>query len=89
MLERTRDAELASEGTVAGAVQLPAEGRPVVFLTDHPVTGGYPVIGVVARADLSLAAQLPPGARVRFVPHPRPGAETVVDSASPSEETPA
>ncbi|MBY0180268.1 hypothetical protein H7J95_09955, partial [Micrococcus luteus] len=55
----------------------------------HPVTGGYPVIGVVARADLSLAAQLPPGARVRFVPHPRPGAETVVDSASPSEETPA
>lgn len=88
-LERVRAGELKSEGAVRGALQVPPSGEPVLFLSDHPVTGGYPVIGVVARADLSLAAQLPPGARVRFVPHPRPGAETVVDSASPSEETPA
>ncbi|RUQ36646.1 biotin-dependent carboxyltransferase family protein, partial [Micrococcus sp. HSID17227] len=88
-LERVREGELKSEGAVRGALQVPPSGEPVLFLSDHPVTGGYPVIGVVARADLSLAAQLPPGARVRFVPHPRPGAETVVDSASPSEETPA
>ncbi|MGW9762032.1 5-oxoprolinase subunit B/C family protein [Micrococcus aloeverae] len=88
-LERVREGELKSEGAVRGALQVPPSGEPVLFLSDHPVTGGYPVIGVVARADLSLAAQLPPGARVRFVPHPRPGAETVLDSASPSEETPA
>ncbi|WP_125610597.1 5-oxoprolinase/urea amidolyase family protein [Specibacter cremeus] len=67
-LERSRDGELASEGTVRGALQVPPSGQPVLFLSDHPVTGGYPVIGVVAAADLDKAAQLPPGARVRFVP---------------------
>ncbi|WP_427015755.1 5-oxoprolinase/urea amidolyase family protein [Pseudarthrobacter sp. P1] len=67
-LERNRDGELASEGTVRGAIQVPPSGQPVLFLSDHPVTGGYPVIGVVATVDLDKAAQLPPGARVRFVP---------------------
>ncbi|WP_052207252.1 5-oxoprolinase subunit B/C family protein [Sinomonas humi] len=65
-LERTRDGELQSEGTVLGSVQVPPNGQPVLFLADHPVTGGYPVIGVVVNADLDLAAQLPPGARVQF-----------------------
>ncbi|NUL47568.1 5-oxoprolinase/urea amidolyase family protein [Cellulosimicrobium funkei] len=65
-LERIREGELASEGAVTGALQVPPSGLPVLFLADHPVTGGYPVIGVVVPQDLILAAQLPPGAAVRF-----------------------
>ncbi|KFF60565.1 urea amidolyase [Cryobacterium sp. MLB-32] len=67
-LERSRPGELASEGTVAGAIQVPASGLPVLFLADHPVTGGYPVVGVVVASDLDLAAQLAAGARIRFIP---------------------
>lgn len=66
-LHRSRPDELPSEGLVAGSVQVPPEGHPVLFLADHPVTGGYPVIAVVAPADLPIAAQLTPGRRVRFV----------------------
>lgn len=65
-LPRARDAELPSEGMVLGAVQVPPHGRPVVFLADHPVTGGYPVVAVVEAADLSVAAQLRPGEELRF-----------------------
>ncbi|MEW2549272.1 biotin-dependent carboxyltransferase family protein [Streptomyces sp. NPDC047002] len=67
-LERARDGELASEGMVTGAIQVPPDGRPVVFLADHPTTGGYPVVGVVRAADLPAAAQAVPGTPVRFVP---------------------
>ena len=56
-----RAGELPSEGMVLGAVQLPPSGQPVVFLADHPPTGGYPVVGVVEDADLDLCAQLRPG----------------------------
>ncbi|MFF9171685.1 MULTISPECIES: biotin-dependent carboxyltransferase family protein [unclassified Streptomyces] len=66
-LERARPGELPSEGMVLGAVQVPPDGRPVVFLNDHPTTGGYPVIGVVRAADLAAAAQAVPGTPVRFV----------------------
>ncbi|MFF7750677.1 biotin-dependent carboxyltransferase family protein [Streptomyces sp. NPDC007971] len=66
-LERARPGELPSEGMVLGAVQVPPDGRPVVFLADHPTTGGYPVIAVVRAADLSAAAQAVPGTTVRFV----------------------
>lgn len=65
-LERSRTGELPSEGVVAGSLQVPPSGLPVLFLADHPVTGGYPVIGVVVPEDLPVAAQLPPGAAVRF-----------------------
>jgi biotin-dependent carboxylase-like uncharacterized protein len=58
-------AELPSEGLVRGAVQVPP-GGPVLFLADHPVTGGYPVAAVVAAADVDLAAQLRPGQLVRL-----------------------
>ncbi|MET8584387.1 biotin-dependent carboxyltransferase family protein [Streptomyces collinus] len=67
-LERARTGELPSEGMVLGAVQVPPDGRPVVFLADHPTTGGYPVIAVVRAADLPAAAQAVPGTPVRFVP---------------------
>lgn len=66
-LERARPGELPSEGMVLGAVQVPPDGRPVVFLADHPTTGGYPVIAVVRAADLPAAAQALPGTPVRFV----------------------
>ena len=66
--ERAHEGELPSEGMVLGAVQVPPEGRPVVFLADHPVTGGYPVIGVVPEPHLAAAAQAPPGTPVRFAP---------------------
>ncbi len=58
------DGELPSEGMVLGAVQVPPNGQPVVFLNDHPTTGGYPVIGVVVRDDLAMVAQLRPGEQI-------------------------
>ena len=58
--------ELPSEGALRGAVQLPPDGRPVVFGPDHPVTGGYPVIAVVVDADTDRLAQLRPGEELRF-----------------------
>jgi biotin-dependent carboxylase-like uncharacterized protein len=66
-LERAVSDELPSEGMVLGAVQVPPDGRPVVFLADHPTTGGYPVIAVVRGADLPAAAQAVPGTPVRFM----------------------
>ncbi|WP_171167433.1 biotin-dependent carboxyltransferase family protein [Streptomyces sp. I05A-00742] len=65
-LERSVPGELPSEGMVSGAVQVPPDGRPVVFLADHPTTGGYPVVGVVPEPALAAAAQAVPGTRVRF-----------------------
>lgn len=65
-LEREVHAELASEGMVPGALQVPPSGLPTLLLVDHPLTGGYPVIAVVRDADLSAAAQLRPGQGVRF-----------------------
>ncbi|TIC88935.1 biotin-dependent carboxyltransferase family protein [Nocardioides sp. GY 10113] len=58
--------ELPSEGALRGAIQIPPDGRPVVFGPDHPVTGGYPVIGVVVDADTDRLAQARPGDEVRF-----------------------
>ncbi|MCO5115850.1 MAG: 5-oxoprolinase/urea amidolyase family protein [Burkholderiaceae bacterium] len=67
-LTRAQTQELPSEGTVTGAIQVPANGQPVLFLADHPLTGGYPVIGCVAPWHLDLAAQIPPGAWIQFKP---------------------
>ncbi|GIG02286.1 biotin-dependent carboxyltransferase family protein [Catellatospora citrea] len=65
-LDRAVSGELPSEGLLAGAIQVPGDGRPLVFLADHPTTGGYPVVGVVHPADLGLLAQARPGTRVFF-----------------------
>jgi biotin-dependent carboxylase-like uncharacterized protein len=65
-LDRSVDGELPSEGLVLGAVQVPTGGEPLVFLADHPTTGGYPVIAVVDPADVPLLAQARPGTAVRF-----------------------
>ncbi|GGO06405.1 allophanate hydrolase [Micromonospora parathelypteridis] len=63
-LPRAVAGELPSEGIVLGAVQVPADGQPLIFLADHPTTGGYPVIGVVT--DVTPLAQARPGTTVRF-----------------------
>jgi allophanate hydrolase subunit 2 len=65
-LERARPGELPSEPTLPGALQVPGDGRPILFGPDAPVTGGYPVLAVVL--DLGPAAQLRPGDEVRFRP---------------------
>lgn len=65
-LERSVRTELPSEGLIRGAVQLPPSGEPIIFLADHPTTGGYPVIAVVDDAVLDLIAQLVPGQHLRF-----------------------
>jgi len=60
------EAEVPSQGLVRGAVQVPADGTPVVFLADHPVTGGYPVVAVLTERASDRAAQLVPGQEVRL-----------------------
>jgi biotin-dependent carboxylase-like uncharacterized protein len=65
-VRRLDERELPSEGIVTGAVQVPGDGRPLVFLNDHPVTGGYPVVAVVEPAERSRLSQVRPGDRLRF-----------------------
>jgi len=65
-LRRVDDTELPSEGVVLGSIQVPPSGQPVLFLADHPVTGGYPVLAVVRGTDVDRAAQARPGQRLRF-----------------------
>jgi len=62
--------ELPPEPTVTGALQVPPAGQPILFLADHPVTGGYPVIAVVHPDDVPLAAQARPGQRIQFARGP-------------------
>jgi len=66
--ERFAEVELPSEGVVTGAIQVPPSGLPVVFLADHPTTGGYPVAAVARTAALGALAQARPGTRIRFRP---------------------
>jgi biotin-dependent carboxylase-like uncharacterized protein len=65
-LQRTGTEELPSEGMVRGALQIPPTGKPVLFLADHPVTGGYPVIAYVQDEDVDRCGQLRPGQTVHF-----------------------
>lgn len=67
-LGRLVEGELASEGLVEGAIQVPPDGDPIVMLADHPTTGGYPVIAVVDPADVRHAAQAAVGTSLRFRP---------------------
>lgn len=65
-LVRAVAGELASEAVVRGSVQVPPSGQPVIFLADHPTTGGYPVIAVLDEAAVDVVAQLRPGDGVRI-----------------------
>lgn len=63
---RWPDRQLPSEGATRGAIQVPPNGLPVILGPDHPVTGGYPVVGVVADRDIDKMAQIRPGQHVRL-----------------------
>ncbi|GAA1787226.1 biotin-dependent carboxyltransferase family protein [Agromyces lapidis] len=65
-LARREAGELASEATVPGSVQVAGDGRPTILLADRPVTGGYPVIAIVADSSLDAVAQSRPGQELRF-----------------------
>ena len=62
----SRRHELVSEGIADGAIQIAADGTPMILFCEQRTTGGYPKIANVVRADLSLVGQLRPGTRVRF-----------------------
>ena len=65
MLDASGD-ELLSFGLVAGAVQVPRSGQPILLMADHGTAGGYPVIATVASAAMAVAAQLLPGDELSF-----------------------
>ncbi|NMD63611.1 UNVERIFIED_ORG: biotin-dependent carboxylase-like uncharacterized protein [Nocardia globerula] len=67
LLQRVDGLELPTEGVALGSIQVPPSGQPVIFLADHPITGGYPVVGVVADADIDRLGQARPGQQIRFI----------------------
>ncbi|HEY2269918.1 MAG TPA: biotin-dependent carboxyltransferase family protein [Streptosporangiaceae bacterium] len=71
-LRRQHTAELPSEPIVTGAVEVPSDGRPLIFLNDHPTTAGYPVIAIVVPDELASCAQARPGTAVRLRVLPNP-----------------
>lgn len=66
MRYRWPDRQLPSEGATRGAIQVPPNGLPVILGPDHPVTGGYPVAGVIVEPDIDKVAQIRPGQTVRL-----------------------
>jgi biotin-dependent carboxylase-like uncharacterized protein len=66
LAHRSPGRQLPSEGATRGAIQVPPNGLPVILGPDHPVTGGYPVVGVIADEDIDKVAQLRPGQHVRL-----------------------
>jgi biotin-dependent carboxylase-like uncharacterized protein len=66
LVHRSPGRQLPSEGATRGAIQVPPNGLPVIFGPDHPVTGGYPVVGVIADEDIDKVAQVRPGQHVRL-----------------------
>ena len=65
-LKNVVDTNIRSEGLIKGVIQVPADGNPIVMLSDHGTIGGYPKIAVVISADYDKIVQLPPGTKVRF-----------------------
>ena len=65
-LENTINTNIKSEGLVRGTIQVPADGNPIIMLSDHGTIGGYPKIGVVISADLDRVGQLIPGSAINF-----------------------
>jgi len=65
-LENIVNTNIKSEGLIRGAIQVPADGNPIIMLSDHGTVGGYPKIGVVIAADLDLIGQLIPGTKINF-----------------------
>ena len=65
-LENIVSTNIKSEGVVRGVIQVPADGNPIIMLSDHGTIGGYPKIGVIISADLDRVGQLTPGSIINF-----------------------
>ena len=65
-LENSVNTNIKSEGLIRGIIQVPADGKPIILLSDHGTIGGYPKIAVVISADLDKVGQLSPGTKIRF-----------------------
>ena len=65
-LENTVNTNIKSEGLIRGVIQVPADGKPIILLSDHGTIGGYPKIATVISADLDKVAQLSPGMKIEF-----------------------
>ena len=65
-IENIVDTNIKSEGLIKGVIQVPADGNPIIMLSDHGTIGGYPKIGVVITADYDKLVQLPPGSKIKF-----------------------
>ena len=65
-IKNTISANIRSEGITKGAIQVPADGQPIVLLTDHPTIGGYPKIANVISADYHFLIQKIPGEKIFF-----------------------
>ena len=60
------DTNIRSEGLIKGTIQIPADGNPIIMLSDHGTIGGYPKFGVVISADYDKLVQLSPGSKIKF-----------------------
>ena len=60
------DTNIKSEGLIKGTIQIPADGNPIIMLSDHGTIGGYPKIGVVISADYDKLVQIVPGSKIKF-----------------------
>lgn len=67
LFQRVQSADILSEGVIPGSVQVPADGNPLVLMSDAQTTGGYAKIAAVIRSDLGVLAQLNPGDQVSFM----------------------
>ena len=65
-LNNIRKTNIKSEGLVKGTIQIPADGKPIILLSDHGTVGGYPKFGVVISADYDKLVQIPPGSKIKF-----------------------
>ncbi len=83
VLARADEAEMLSDATAIGSIQVPPSGLPILLMADRQTTGGYPKIATVITADLPLAGQLAPGDWIEFVPCTR---EAAIDALRRREE---
>ena len=74
-IENAVNTNIKSEGIIKGVIQVPADGNPIIMLSDHGTIGGYPKIGVVISADYDKLVQLPPGSKIKFQEIELPDAE--------------
>ena len=65
-IENIVNTNIKSEGLLKGVIQVPADGNPIIMLSDHGTIGGYPKIGVVASVDYDRLVQISPGSKIRF-----------------------